>query len=65
MANLRQGLDMAERKNLTDANVAELEKRAKKYEVWDAKLPHLCVRVEVSGKKTSTSCIRSAVALGG
>ncbi len=43
---------MAERKNLTDANVAELEKRAKKYEVWDAKLPHLCVRVEVSGKKT-------------
>src|SRR5258705_13415760 len=43
---------MGERRNLTDANVAELEVRAKKYEERDAKLPGLCVRVEVSGKKT-------------
>src|SRR5260221_3010995 len=43
---------MAERKNFTDANVSDLEKREKKYEVWDTKLPGLCVRVEASGKKT-------------
>src|SRR5258705_6144993 len=43
---------MAERKNFTDAGVEELEVRAKKYEVWDTKLPGLCVRIETSGKKT-------------
>src|SRR5258705_4617377 len=43
---------MGERRNLTDANVADLEVKAKKYEERDAKLPGLCVRVEVSGRKT-------------
>src|SRR5882672_381327 len=46
---------MANRKNLTDGNVSDLEQRAKKYEVWDdgpRSVPGLCVRVEVSGRKT-------------
>ena len=43
---------MARRKNLTDSSVYDLEVEAKKYEVWDARLPGLCVRVEGSGRKT-------------
>jgi integrase len=42
---------MAKKKRLTDANVAALRPTAKKYEIWD-ELPNLCVRVEVSGRKT-------------
>jgi integrase len=45
----------SERKSLTDANVADLEAREKKYEVWDdgsRSVRGFCVRVEVSGLKT-------------
>jgi integrase len=41
-----------ERRKLTDEYIEALEARAKKYEVWDAKVDRLCVRVEVSGRKT-------------
>jgi integrase len=43
---------MTRRKNLTDAGVANLAVEARKYDVRDARLPGLVLRVEGSGRKT-------------
>src|SRR6516165_393127 len=43
---------MANRRSLTDANITDLVARpGESYAVWDTKLPHLCVRVQGTGKK--------------
>jgi integrase len=43
---------MTQRKNLTDANVADLPVTGKKYDVYDVRVPNFCVRIEASGLKT-------------
>src|SRR6516225_12167894 len=42
---------MAQKINFTDAIVGDLEVREKKYDVWDAGMPGLCLRIPTSGKK--------------
>jgi integrase len=43
---------VTERKQLTNERVAALPAKANRYYVWDTSVPWMCVRIEISGKRS-------------